>query len=40
VVERISSAEPGVYGDDPPTTERPELLMVASRPIGVQASGA
>jgi SAM-dependent methyltransferase len=40
VVERISSVEPGAYGDDPPTTERPELLMVASRPIGVQASGA
>ena len=39
-VERISSVEPGAYGDHPPTTERPELLMVASRPIGVQASGA
>ena len=40
VVERISSVEPGAYGDDPPTTERPELLMVALRPIGAQASGA
>jgi SAM-dependent methyltransferase len=40
VVERISSVEPGAYGDDPPTTERPELLMIARRPIGVQASGA
>ena len=30
VVERISSVEPGAYGDDPPTTERPELL--AHRP--------
>jgi SAM-dependent methyltransferase len=39
VVERISSVEPGAYGDDPPTTERPELLMVARRPIGAQASG-
>lgn len=29
VVERISGVEPGRYGDDPPTTELPELLMVA-----------
>jgi SAM-dependent methyltransferase len=32
VVERISSVEPGAYGDDPPTTERPELLLIARRP--------
>ena len=32
VVERVSSVEPGAYGDDPPTTERPELLLVARRP--------
>ena len=31
VVERISSVEPGAYGDDPPTIERPELLLVARR---------
>ena len=32
VVERISSVEPGAYGDDPPTTDRPELLLIAQRP--------
>jgi SAM-dependent methyltransferase len=32
VVQRISSVEPGAYGDDPPTTERPELLLIARRP--------
>lgn len=32
VVERISSVEPGAYGDDPPTTESPEYLVVARRP--------
>jgi hypothetical protein len=32
VVERVSSVEPGAYGDDRPTIERPELLMVARRP--------
>ena len=26
-VERISSVEPGAYGDDPPTTESPEFLV-------------
>jgi SAM-dependent methyltransferase len=31
VVDRISSVEPGAYGDDPPTTESPELLVVAHR---------
>ena len=31
-VERISSVEPGAYGDDPPSTERPELLLIARRP--------
>jgi hypothetical protein len=40
VVERLSSVEPGAYGDDPPTTERPELLLVARRPAGTQESGA
>ena len=30
-VERISSVEPGAYGDDPPTTESPELLVLAHR---------
>ncbi len=30
-VERISSVEPGAYGDDPPTTESPELLVIARR---------
>jgi hypothetical protein len=32
VVERISSVEPGAYSDDPPDTERPELLLIAQRP--------
>jgi len=32
VVERISSVEPGHYGDEPPTTERPELLVIARKP--------
>jgi 2-polyprenyl-3-methyl-5-hydroxy-6-metoxy-1,4-benzoquinol methylase len=32
IVERISSVEPGAYGDGPPTTESPELLVVARRP--------
>jgi SAM-dependent methyltransferase len=40
VVERISSVEPGAYGDDPPDTERPELLLIARRPAAGQASGA
>jgi SAM-dependent methyltransferase len=31
-VERISSVEPGAYGDDPPDLERPELLLIARRP--------
>lgn len=29
VVDRISSVEPGAYGDDPPTTESPEYLVLA-----------
>lgn len=29
-VGRISSVEPGRYGDDPPTTESPELLVIAT----------
>jgi len=28
-VDRISSVEPGNYGDDPPTTESPEFLAIA-----------
>jgi SAM-dependent methyltransferase len=32
VVDRIASVEPGAYGDDPPSTESPELLVVAHRP--------
>jgi SAM-dependent methyltransferase len=40
VVERISSVEPGAYGDDPPTTERPELLLIVRRAAGAQAPGA
>ncbi len=31
-VERISSVEPGAYGDEPPTTQRPELLVIARKP--------
>jgi SAM-dependent methyltransferase len=31
-VRRISSVEPGAYGDDPPTTESPEFLVIAHRP--------
>jgi SAM-dependent methyltransferase len=31
IVDRISSVEPGAYGDDPPTTESPEFLVVAHR---------
>jgi SAM-dependent methyltransferase len=27
-VDRVSSVEPGSYGEDPPTTESPELLVV------------
>jgi 2-polyprenyl-3-methyl-5-hydroxy-6-metoxy-1,4-benzoquinol methylase len=30
-IERISSVEPGAYGDDPPTTESPEYLVIARR---------
>ena len=37
-VERISSVEPGAYGDDPPTTESPELLVVARRRDGQRHS--
>jgi SAM-dependent methyltransferase len=32
VVDRIASVEPGAYGDGPPTTESPELLVIAHRP--------
>ena len=39
-VERISSVEPGAYGDEPATVDRPELLLVARRPAEAQASGA
>jgi SAM-dependent methyltransferase len=30
-VDRVSSVEPGGYRDDPPTTEAPELLVLATR---------
>lgn len=30
-VDSIASVEPGAYGDDAPTTESPELLLVATR---------
>lgn len=30
-VDRISSVEPGRYGDDQPTTETPEFLLLATR---------
>lgn len=30
-VDRISSVEPGSYGDDPPTVDSPEFLVVATR---------
>jgi SAM-dependent methyltransferase len=33
-VERMSSVEPGAYGDAAPTTESPELLVIARRPDG------
>ena len=32
-VVRISSVEPGAYSDDPPTTESPEYLVIARRPL-------
>jgi SAM-dependent methyltransferase len=32
VVDSIASVEPGAYGDRAPTTESPELLVVAHRP--------
>jgi SAM-dependent methyltransferase len=32
VVDRISSVEPGAYGDDPPTADTAELLVLATRP--------
>ena len=32
-VVRISSVEPGAYGDAPPTTESPEYLVIARRPL-------
>jgi SAM-dependent methyltransferase len=33
VVEQISSVEPGHYGDEPPNVERPELLVIARKPV-------
>ena len=30
-VDSISSVEPGAYGDDPPSTESPEFLVLAHR---------
>jgi hypothetical protein len=35
VVERISSVEPGAYGDTAPSTESAELLVVARRTVDV-----
>jgi SAM-dependent methyltransferase len=34
VVDRVTSVEPGRYGDDPPTTESAEYLVLAHRPPG------
>jgi SAM-dependent methyltransferase len=31
-VDRISSVEPGRYGEDPPTVESPEFLVIATKP--------
>lgn len=31
-VDSISSVEPGAYGAEPPSTERPEFLVIAHRP--------
>ena len=33
-VDSISSVEPGAYGNDPPTTETPEFLVLATREDG------
>jgi SAM-dependent methyltransferase len=33
-VDRISSVEPGAYGDAPPTVEQPEYLVLARRHAG------
>ncbi len=32
VVDRISSVEPGAYGDDPPTVDTAEFLLIAHTP--------
>jgi len=32
-VERISGVEPGAYGDDPPSTDTPEHLVIARRSL-------
>ena len=40
-VERISSVEPGAYGNDPPTTESPEFLVDrARRALAIDHSGS
>ena len=31
VVDSISSVDPGAYGADPPTTESPEFLVLATK---------
>jgi hypothetical protein len=31
-VDSISSVEPGAYGNDGPDIERPEFLVIATRP--------
>ena len=32
VVDRITSVEPGAYGDDPPTVDTAEFLLIAHTP--------
>lgn len=38
-VDSISSVEPGAYGDDPPTVDTPEFLVVATRSASSGAAG-
>jgi hypothetical protein len=38
-VESVASVEPGAYGDERPTTESPELLVVARRRAGERGVG-
>ena len=32
MLDSISSVEPGAYGNEPPTIESPEYLVIAHRP--------